>query len=196
MSGSEQKHGWAWPMRADFQKAHYFINGKSLCGRHNYSGDASPDWFFRGNECKTCRKKLDARLRIEASPPNRINPIAGKWGYTHDGERYHGHYGTAEEAAEAGALEQNECLTVGQYRAPEVLGYIDGQDLIEQILNSEDYSLDCADGSFDCTREQEAELTEAIREAFAKWLDRHDLWPKFGLVEETREIVIKSGDVV
>lgn len=55
------EEGWAWPVAA--RKAHYFVNGRSLCDR----------WLFWGSnlgaagedsldDCKVCTKRLTKRL--------------------------------------------------------------------------------------------------------------------------------------
>lgn len=116
---------------------------------------------------------------------------AGKWGYTRDGENYYGDYDTPEEAAEGGATEEGETVTVGIFRdpiAPEQC--IDGEHLIEQVLCQDDYCNDWADCTLDCTKQQLDELTKEIQGVFGKWIDRHGLRPAFGLVEETREITV------
>ena len=126
------------------------------------------------------------------------NSMHGKWGYTHDEEMYHGCYDTPEEAAEEGALGDGDCdyetVTVGQYRAPEVLAYVDADHVLEHITCQDDYCHDFADGALDCTKEKKAELTEALQETVRLWLDRHDLWPRFGLVDEIRKITVKESD--
>jgi hypothetical protein len=54
------KTGWAWPFNS--RKAHYYVDGKSLCGKWTLFGgqtelgnDESPD------NCKTRTKKLAKR---------------------------------------------------------------------------------------------------------------------------------------
>lgn len=118
------------------------------------------------------------------------NDMAGKWGYTRDGEMYSGCYDTAEEAAEEGALEEGQTVKVGQYRDPEVLAFVDADSVIERIICQDEYCGDWAEDALACTDEQMAELTEAFREAMRTWLDKHDLWPSFGIVDETREITV------
>lgn len=125
------------------------------------------------------------------------NSIHGKWGYTHDEQTYHGCYDTPEEAAEEGALgdddSEYETVTVGQYRSPEVLGYVDAELVLEHIRCQDDYCLDCADDALECTKEQKSELTTALQETVRLWLDKHNLWPKFGLVDEPLKITLKNS---
>jgi len=53
----EPKEGWAWAL--NWRKAHYIVNGRSLCGHWMYLGnkleqgkDNSPD------NCVSCKRKL------------------------------------------------------------------------------------------------------------------------------------------
>ena len=53
--------GWGFPLNS--RKAHYFVDGFSLCGKwmflgpmENYQGKSSPD------DCKSCEKKMKKRL--------------------------------------------------------------------------------------------------------------------------------------
>ena len=118
------------------------------------------------------------------------NSLAGKWGYTHNGEFFNGSFDTPEDAAQEGALEEGETVTVGRFRAPEVLAFVDAESVIERILCQDEYSGDWAENAIPYTNEQGDELTAMLQDAVRKWLDKHDLWPKFGIVEEERKITV------
>ncbi len=52
--------GWGWPMKS--RKAHYFVDGRSLCGGWPYRGEpilsgpeSTPD------DCKECTRRLAKR---------------------------------------------------------------------------------------------------------------------------------------
>ena len=54
------KSGWVWPM--NFRKAHYVVDGRSLCGRMMYLGDL----YEQGNDasldnCARCKTLLARR---------------------------------------------------------------------------------------------------------------------------------------
>jgi len=53
-----QKRGWAWPDNA--AKSHYFINGRSLCGRWMFLGEPLAEDHPGGlrNDCKACTQRL------------------------------------------------------------------------------------------------------------------------------------------
>lgn len=74
MANLSKDRGWAWPLLA--KKPHYFVGGRSLCGKWMFLGDCEKD---RGidtpEDCKSCQRKLRA-----SNPPNPIK----------NGER-HGH---------------------------------------------------------------------------------------------------------
>jgi len=50
------KKGWSFPNNC--MKAHYFVNGQSLCGRWGYWGTILEDDKHKSpSNCKTCMKK-------------------------------------------------------------------------------------------------------------------------------------------
>lgn len=65
---SNGTNGWGWPESS--RKAHYFVDGRSLCGKWLFSGlpvknqsdPSSPD------DCKVCREKLAQRRASEVRP--------------------------------------------------------------------------------------------------------------------------------
>ena len=118
------------------------------------------------------------------------NTMEGKWGYTHNGENYYGTFDTPEDAAAEADAEEGATVEVGRFRAPEVLAFVDAESVIERILCQDEYSGDWADNAIPYTNEQCDELTTMLQDAVRNWLDKHDLWPKFGLVEETRKITV------
>lgn len=118
--------------------------------------------------------------------------IFGKWGFSKNCEG--GFLGACDSWWEA-ALEgfadypHLEEIHVGEYvepGAPE--SYIDGDWVIEHVCCQDDYCHDWADGWPGSTKEQEDELTDMLRRAFGDWLDKHELRPKFGLVEDIRKV--------
>ncbi|NLF16898.1 MAG: hypothetical protein GX595_06520 [Lentisphaerae bacterium] len=50
--------GWGWPLNA--RAAHYFVNGRSLCGRWGYTGPIEDTNHTSDINCATCRRKLVA----------------------------------------------------------------------------------------------------------------------------------------
>lgn len=49
--------GWAWVTGA--RKAHFFVNGRSLCGNWSFFGRATPDDGRDGPwDCKKCQRKV------------------------------------------------------------------------------------------------------------------------------------------
>jgi len=115
-----------------------------------------------------------------------MTDIAGKWGYSHDGEGYYGAFDTKEEAvAEAGFKD----AFVGQFRAP-IMPWecVQADDLFDRVWNHDDYSLECADESLKCTREQEKDLEKRIATVFKAWCEEYDLVPKFGIIIEEIKI--------
>lgn len=68
----DQKEGWGFPWNS--RKAHYFINGRSLCNRWLYTGaleqgnDDSPD------NCAICKRKLKKRREggVSTAAPDQV----------------------------------------------------------------------------------------------------------------------------
>jgi hypothetical protein len=57
-----ENQGWAWPFNS--QKAHYFVNARSLCGRWGFFGEIDMSDQGPGNkrsDCAACMKKLEKR---------------------------------------------------------------------------------------------------------------------------------------
>ncbi len=119
--------------------------------------------------------------------------IAGKWGFSHSEESYTGHYDTKEEAIREGmrGMRGGEIFWVGQYREPAAPeSFVDGVTLLENVTEQDEYCGEEAYGCFDCTKEQEQELTDMIARVFGEWLDKHDLRPMFGIVEYYEKVTV------
>jgi hypothetical protein len=59
--------GWGWPGLA--KKAHYFVKGRSLCGKWLFTGDSEgKELEFRGDDdCAACFKKQQALKPVAKS---------------------------------------------------------------------------------------------------------------------------------
>ena len=120
------------------------------------------------------------------------NDMVGKWGHTTDEETYHGWFDTWQESArEAG--KPGETVRVGQYRVPVTSGYIDADLVIEHITVQDDYG-DWAVDSFSTTDANLEELTEALRETFDQWVEKHGLQPQFGVVDSSQEVIVPEPE--
>jgi len=65
MVATEQKmpEGWGWPGAA--RKAHYFVDGRSLCGRWGWiGGSLQPAGEPSSDDCAACARKLAKRLPV------------------------------------------------------------------------------------------------------------------------------------
>jgi len=120
--------------------------------------------------------------------------IEGTWGYSHDEEMYSGFFATREEAiAEGGIGREGSTIWVGQFRAPDCESYLDYSLLIDHVVSQDDYSGDWAEDCISPTKEQAAELTAELRVMFARWLDKHNLRPGFGIIENSEAVWIPSA---
>lgn len=52
----DSPEGWGWPGRAN--KAHYFRDGRALCGRWMYFGPLDGDRRHSTVDCVVCTRKL------------------------------------------------------------------------------------------------------------------------------------------
>jgi len=107
---------------------------------------------------------------------------AGKWGYSYNEEIYYGRFDSREEAL--AAADGEETVWTAQYREPDAPeSFISGVDIIDHILEQDDYCGEWTDGTFVCTDEVKEDLDASLRRAFVEWMDRHGLRPSFGIVE-------------
>lgn len=53
-----ENEGWGWPIQA--KKAHYFVDGRSLCGNWMYTGRrlGGPHAKSSPDDCKACTREL------------------------------------------------------------------------------------------------------------------------------------------
>jgi len=57
--------GWRWPPRA--RKAHYFVDGRSLCGRWGYGGTALDNYHDSPHNCVVCKRRREKLVKEQ--PP-------------------------------------------------------------------------------------------------------------------------------
>lgn len=118
----------------------------------------------------------------------------GKWTVSTDEENWPALDGweTREQAIAEGpeelGVEPGECFFVGQMRAPSI-SVPDADDFIDHILCQDDFCLECAEGSFDCTKEQRKELTNLLEKTFFEWMDRHGLRPRHFMIENSEKLI-------
>ena len=51
--------GWGFPLLS--RKAHYFMRGRSLCGKWGFFGEVEPGNDDSPDNCAECKKKLQKR---------------------------------------------------------------------------------------------------------------------------------------
>ena len=51
--------GWFWP--GGSRKAHYFVHGRSLCGKWGFPGELEPYGEFSSDDCAACARKAKER---------------------------------------------------------------------------------------------------------------------------------------
>jgi len=124
--------------------------------------------------------------------------IAGKWGYSEDGEYYSGAFETQAEAAEAGFAEsESDSLEIGRYRAPERLR-VDRWQAERFIESCEDDRVEEGYGSdWDnrtvLTTDQMQRLAELLTHTLLLWEHREGRVPTWGVIDhETVEVVTRE----
>lgn len=114
--------------------------------------------------------------------------IAGKWGWSDDGERFVGEFRSAADALREGLAELGAgSIWVGQYREvqqPEEVYWLDAWDVFAAIGEHEEYDGDWSEGYPGLTEAQARELGLAFRKMFGGFLDKHKLRPRFGIIDE------------
>lgn len=129
-----------------------------------------------------------------------VREIDGKWGYSVNGELYHGKCDTPEQA-KAAVLDWNEFpedkkVWIGRFRAPmPPEDAIDAALLLEQSWCQDDYWMDEVELA-DSTAEQEAELTAEIRKVYRAWLEKYDLMPTHACLEDATIQEFTVGQLV
>jgi hypothetical protein len=106
--------------------------------------------------------------------------------YSHNEEHYTGEFATRELAIAEARAEGLSKFWTGENRPPDVMFGIDGQDVIEQICQLEDFYIEQAEDWPEASKEQVDELTEGLRKTFKAWMEKHNLTPKFWLVEDVQ----------
>lgn len=48
--------GWGWPLNSN--KAHYFVDGRSLCAKWLFRDDCAAGTYDSPNNCKECARRL------------------------------------------------------------------------------------------------------------------------------------------
>lgn len=117
--------------------------------------------------------------------------IAGKWGWSEDGEHYSGTCLTpAQAAAEGFATSESDSLEIGQYREPErrSIGLLDvaGWKCHLDIARKQ------CDGLLP-THDQMAELVRSVTELRDNWIARHGLSPQWVVIDpDTVQVVTRD----
>lgn len=61
---SKSEEGWAWPVNS--RKAHYFVDGRSLCGKWMYLGEVEEGNDYSPDNCRECIRRLEKKREGEA----------------------------------------------------------------------------------------------------------------------------------
>lgn len=124
----------------------------------------------------------------------------GKWTASTDEEYWTDieEWDSKDDAIEAAPdyleLDPGETFYVGQKRAP-VIHIPAAADIIDHILDHEDFGVECAEDSFMCTKEQRDELTADLKKTFTDWMNRHGLTPSFFLIQNATKHICPANPV-
>lgn len=112
-----------------------------------------------------------------------------KYSYSTNEENYEGEFDTPEEAAQACFAENpdHHVCWVGEAVRPQPENFIDGDLLIEHIMEQDEFSGDWAEAWPEATKEQKADLDERLKNMFLEWMDAHDLRPSFWNIENPKQ---------
>lgn len=105
--------------------------------------------------------------------------MSGKFSVSWDGERYHGDYGSIEEAMSEGT-NSGRAFWIGECEPPtQPEDLWDADEWLEYVSCQDEYCNEWAEDWDQSTKEHRAELEAMVRPVLAAWLDKHDLRPKF-----------------
>jgi hypothetical protein len=119
--------------------------------------------------------------------------------YSTDEERFHGQFETRGEAITEVLSEtkSGQCFWVGENRAPTPPEDLwEAEDWLEHVSCQDEYSGDYAEGWDSANLKQREELEAEVRAVMAKWLDKHDLRPKFWCVDNVENLRNENGVAV
>jgi len=109
------------------------------------------------------------------------------YSYSSNEENYYGGFETREDAVAEASKELTHFWT-GKNRiteSPEEHWY--AVDWLEYVSETEEYSLECAQGWDRSTEDQREELEAEVRMVMRRWCEKHDLLPRFYHVEDIVE---------
>lgn len=114
-----------------------------------------------------------------------------------DGERYDGLFDTINEAVYESGIDDGEIIYVGECASPtQPEDWWEAADWLEHVSCQDEYGGEWAEGWDESTKEQRAELTDAVRKVMAEWLDRHKLRPTFFNIKNEAKYTVENGVVV
>lgn len=109
-----------------------------------------------------------------------------QYGYSYDGENYHGRFAAIDEAIYAAEDEDVRACYVCECARPPAEELVDADVVIDAITSADEYSLEAAENWPRATREQKQELTESLRRVIGEWLDKHHLRDVFYVAANVR----------
>lgn len=118
-------------------------------------------------------------------------PWKEQWVWSLNGKTFYGAFDTLGEAKAAAIAEGKE----GGYRRAFVgkrtehpIDIIDADTVIEKMSESAYEDAGAEDYLDGVDRKARKELEKSLRRVVAKWVDKHNLWPKFFEIEDVIEI--------
>jgi hypothetical protein len=117
--------------------------------------------------------------------------------YSFDEEHFHGQFETREDAiaeAVSESAELGKWFQVGRCVPPtQPENWWSPSDWLEHVSCQDSYGGDYAEDWDESTAEQREELQREVRAVMAAWLDRHELRPRFYLVDQIQDYVVENG---
>ena len=102
--------------------------------------------------------------------------------WSDDPETYHEEVFISREFAIKDALRETKAgavFTIARCETPDPLNYIDSQDLIDRILEQNEFCVEWNDDWPNCAEEVMKDLDKRLMEAFKGWMDTWDTHPRF-----------------
>jgi hypothetical protein len=120
------------------------------------------------------------------------------YSYSTDEESYQGQFASAEDACDEAANEiavEGAHFWVGENASPpQPETFWHAYTWLDNVSEQDEYGGEWACDWDKSKLEQRAELEAEVRTVMGRWLDRHNLRPKFWTIEKPQKFVVTAGE--
>lgn len=103
------------------------------------------------------------------------------------------YHGQDPDSSEEEPIDPEFTVYVGRSRQPDPTEIGLAEWVLDHIVEQDDYCAEFADDWPDPTKEQLADLDKRLSDALRGWLDDHEMWPDFFLVDNIFEVTYREA---